>query len=468
MNWNPLKRERDLLDILHLLITIAIAVGGFMINQKQAELNRKFEREKAVQTFSDKIFEHLEQFKLNSAEKEAMVIDLLDIITESNISETGELSDTERRQLMPLRIALVTENDEILSHIGAAAAKRALWVKFAEFSGSAKVKLTAIRALEKLGRHGSKEGQNSDLMFSLTKILSISKDFSDLHSKAGATETLSSLVEIMDYEATRGIISSAKTDSLVIFKTYEFLFEERSNIKLAMNNVLNRKNDSLQIMYAKTDKAAAKLANLLKIPVVEETEVTEETSRIVAVDTVVINQVTQLTSENVSQRKSARIKLASSGRNAVEPLLKSLQNEDMKNKYLVRLGVAKSLYLMKQPVAIHDADDVAAVVDLIGDKQSEIRTNAAEFLMKLSDQQTVNLVYKKLKNTILEKKNGNAVYNAAVILGTWYRILPTAKPTKAEIKIFLINTKTALTSTGKGWNKTITVIDELSGKSERK
>ena len=465
MNWNPLKRERDLFDILHLLITIAIAVGGFMINQKQAELNRKFEREKAVQTFSDKIFEHLEQFKLNPAEKEAMVIDLLDIITESNISETGELSDTERRQLMPLRIALVTENDEILSHIGAAAEKRALWVKFAEFSGSAKVKLTAIHALEKLGRYGGKEGQNSDLMFSLSKILSISKDFSDLHSKASATQALSNLVEIMDYEATRGIISSSKTDSLVFFKTYEFLFEERSNIKLAMNNVLNGQHDSLQTMLVKTDKATAKLANLLKIPLVEETE---ETSRTVAADTVVINQVTQLTSEDVSQRKSARVKLASSGRNAVEPLLKSLQNEDTKNKYLVRLGVAKALYLMKQPVAIHDADDVAVVVDLIGDPRSEIRTDAAEFLMKLSDQQTVNLVYKKLQTIIREKKNGNAVYNAAVILGTWYRILPTAKPTKAEIKNFLVNTKTALTSNGKGWNKTITVIDELSSKSERR
>ncbi len=464
MNLNPFKRDRDLVDIFHLLVTLAIAVGGFLINQKQAELNRKLEREQATQVFADKVFEHVESLNLDEKDEEAMVIDLLDIITESNISKTGELSDTDRRLLMPLRIALVTGNAEILSHIGADKSKRELWVKFAKHSGSAKVKLTAIQALENLGRYGGKEGQNSDLLFSIDRILTLSRDLSSLENILITTQALVRLVDIMDYETMRFIISSSKNDSMIVAKIYEFLFEQRSNLELAKNSAESQIKNSLQAIVDNTDEATDKLADLLDFKIEEATMTKTKSIDELAVS--YADQIDQLNSNISDKRASARIKLASLGENAVKPLVASLRNDNLTDSYTLRLGVAKALSLMKQPVAIHDPDDVSSIVDLIGDSRKDIRLIASEFLMKLTDQTTVDLVYAELKERIQEKSNGNEVYNAAVILGTWLRVLPTDRPPKAELKTYLEKMKTDLGKEPGRWTRTIAVINELLGKVE--
>lgn len=464
MNWNPFKRDRDLVDIFHLLVTLAIAVGGFLINQKQAELNRKLEREQATQVFADKVFEHVESLTLSKKDKEAMVIDLLDIITESNVSETGKLSDTDRRLLMPLRIALVTGNAEILSHIGSDKLKRNLWINFAELSGSAKVKLTAVRALENLGRYGGKEGQNSDLLFSINSILTLSRDLSSLENKSITIQALVRLVDIMDYESMRYIISSSKNDSMTMAKVYKFLFEERSNLEDAKSSAENQTRDSLQTMIDRTDEATDKLADLLDFKIEEATMTRTKSLDEPAVS--YADQIDQLNSNISDKRESARVILASLGEKAVKPLVARLRNNNLADNYTLRLGVAKALSLMKQPVSIHDPEDVSLIVDLIGDSKKDVRLIASEFVMKLTDQKTVDLFYDELKERIREKSNGNEVYNAAVILGTWLRVLPTERPSKAELKTYLEKMKTDLGKEPGRWTRTIAVIDELLGKAE--
>ena len=95
--------------------------------------------------------------------------------------------------------------------------------------------------------------------------------------------------------------------------------------------------------------------------------------------------------------------------------MQSLKNS---SEYRVRLGVANSLNLMKQPVVIDNKDHIRSIVDLIGDSKAEIRKNTSSFLLKLTDSLTVNLVIDELKKTIQKRSNGNAVYNAAIILIT--------------------------------------------------
>ena len=449
MNWNLFKRERDLLDIFHVLITIGIAIGGFAINQKQAELNRKLEREGATQTFADQVFEHLGSLTLNAAEKQAMVIDLLDIITESNISKTGELSDVERRQLMPLRMALFTKNHEILSHIGADSSKRDLWVSFAERSGNAKVKMTAIRALENLGIYGSGE---HDLMFSLKKILSLGEELNDLNGYLLTNTALAHLVLSMDLETTRALIEASPSDSSAIVNVYNFLFKVSSGLQTALTGSVISEMDSLRESLDMVKAATNQLAELLDFNLGET-----QTREVGIVDPRLTYNIKKLKSEISSERKSARIALASYGEYSIEYLMKYLDNNP--DEYQVRLGVASALNLMQQPVIIDDEEYVHAIVGLIGDPKAEIRKESSRFLAKLSDAQTIDFVFEELKRVIEMRSNGNAVYNAFVVLISWNSLgIHAAK--KEGIRAFMRNERDILAK-DRRWSKTVTQIDNF-------
>ena len=457
MNWNLFKKDRDLLDIFHILITLSIAVGGFFINQQQAELKQKLDRESATQTFTDKVFKQLENLNLSPTEKEAMVIDLLDIITESNISKTGELTDVERRQLMPLRIALFTDNDEILTHIGADSAKRKLWVNFAERSGNAKVKKTAIRALENLGHYGA---GNTELFYSFRKILSLGQELNEWNGRLLALGALSSLVRNMDLESARGHLQKFQTDSLDLAGVYNFMFEESANVKTDLSSGTLLKSDSLNLVLSEIDEATRQLGELQGISVQMDAEAGTE-----QVDKLITSNIEKLTTDDSAERNSARVALAGLGENSIDALMQQLREHN--GEYRIRLGVARALNLMQQPVVLQNQENIKLVVDLIGDSKAEIRKNATEFLAKLTDQGMILQVYNELKSIIRARENGNAVFNALVILETWQQKKAITSPTKEEVLAFMRAEREKLVEIKPTWRKTIERIDQVLGRNEK-
>ena len=106
-----------------------------------------------------------------------------------------------------------------------------------------------------------------------------------------------------------------------------------------------------------------------------------------------------------------------------------------------------------------------AIVDLIGDDDPTIRMNASEFLMKIDDAPTVTKVRAELEAAIERRGSpgvpDNKVYYAAVVLGTWARILPDSqKEVRQSIKTSLLAARNRMGQEGK-WKNTVTVIDNL-------
>ena len=85
--------------------------------------------------------------------------------------------------------------------------------------------------------------------------------------------------------------------------------------------------------------------------------------------------------------------------------------------------------------------------------------------MKLYDEQSVTIVYENLKDIIeTERDNGNMLYNAVVVLGTWMRILPPPfEDTRASIRQDLEKLRTDLQQDEANWRKTLKLIGEMTG-----
>ena len=149
------------LTVLNLVVTIFIAVFAAIIDGRQKliaiqqdelkkSLDARVQMEGITQVYADKIFAHLADLKLEGSDHAGMVIDLCDMVTEANINAKA-YNDAKREQLIPLRMALLTGNDDILTNIGFAQDKRRLWVEFARQSRNDKVRATALRTLEGSG-----------------------------------------------------------------------------------------------------------------------------------------------------------------------------------------------------------------------------------------------------------------------------------------------------------------------------
>ena len=132
----------------------------------------------------------------------------------------------------------------------------------------------------------------------------------------------------------------------------------------------------------------------------------------------------KLYSDKTQERQDARTSLVSQGTVSLEPLLKMLQVGNMEPR--LRISLAYALDQIPQPVVVTDEQNIRVLTNLIGDDQREVRQYVSQFLMKLSDGNTVQM----LRRAILAiphteaAKTGDAVYNAVVILGTWIRVLP--------------------------------------------
>lgn len=172
-----------------------------------------------------------------------------------------------------------------------------------------------------------------------------------------------------------------------------------------------------------------------------------------------------LKSADVDVRRNARLQLAKGGAANVSPLLAALRADA--DNYRLKIGITFSLSKMSDAVSITKAEDASLLVRLAGDDDADVRQYASEFLMRLSDHESIKAVLPELQAAIDRERNapvanGNAVYNSVVILGTWMRTLPgSLSPEKAAIANYLKDLQPKLTAKA-NWDKTQALIKELN------
>jgi hypothetical protein len=493
---------------INLLATIVLAVLAFFFDHRQKaiertqneiktkleeqgkELENRTRQEAITQTYTDKIFAHLADLKLESADNAGMVIDLLDMITEANI-KAEPFKNAERQQLMPLRMALLTGNDDILTNIGFAPAKQKLWVDFARQSRNDKVRATALRTLGKIGAYGRGEAQLEELRFCISSIIDISEGFRRLATYDDACSAIDGLTDVIvkepilldDNELSalfkKVKIQIARAQSDMLRQPFpqpttsppahaaepprtSYRPESEGSLYLP---VANSESHPATILLAadvsrqlrQTDATLEKLGKLnlyeqTTRPLVTPSRDTDAKTR---------ELLKKLYSDSAQERLDARTALASQGTVALRPLLNMLQMGNLDPRLKVSLSYA--LYQMPPSAVISDARDIKLLTGLLGDDQAEVRQYISEFLMKLSDGDTVRAFHDALLAIPHDDvtKTGNAVYNAIVILGTWMRVLP---PELDDVKQKIREDLGRLGQefSGEQWKKTRQLIDEMN------
>jgi hypothetical protein len=191
--------------------------------------------------------------------------------------------------------------------------------------------------------------------------------------------------------------------------------------------------------------------------------------------------IPDLASANADKRHKARSDLALFGQNAVKPLLREVQKRDQTTSdpdYRTRLGVAVALQSMRQPIVL-DASDAYWVVSLLRSDDDQTRHAAAEFLMNLESDASVRNCFDALENVFYElcgspKDGGNAVINAAIIMGTWARNIapdtasrvPGTSMPQLALQTAKLWRKNFTDSKISDWGNTITALNDLIQRAE--
>jgi hypothetical protein len=169
--------------------------------------------------------------------------------------------------------------------------------------------------------------------------------------------------------------------------------------------------------------------------------------------------VKNLESTDTDIRRSARNKLAVIGQEAV-PSLMDVLNEKGGKVYRVRVGVVTALLLMKQPVVLTE-QQVPFVTNLLGDTDSTVRKNSANFLISETDPETLKSIIDELFSNFEPLDNANKVYNSVVVMG---ELAQRWKNHRDYIHNKLKDIKGLLESDRQPWRKSIMQIDKYIAK----
>jgi hypothetical protein len=203
-------------------------------------------------------------------------------------------------------------------------------------------------------------------------------------------------------------------------------------------------------------------------------------------------------SNDIAVRRKARLDLALFGQDAVSPLLdraskiRPLLEEVAKqpvnssdktthDDHLVRIGIAATLQLMRQPISL-DESDAYWVVDLLRAKDGQIRRSAEEFLMNLESGDSTRNCFDALETLFYElikspkSPQGDTVAGIAAIVGTWARNVPPEMVSRDPGKPFPTfalevskKWQSMLTTVDpKGWASVIATLDDLIARAEQR
>lgn len=423
-------------------------------------------------------------------------LSVLNIVADASGSKDGE-SDPHTRAFTPLNLAL------ILGEPGAVAAMDVKydflddWIAVACADNNERTRTTAIQALVGVCEKALHQGR-------LDIVVRCIEAINELFDLLPA--------EIKDDDSTKNVRNKANAARLQLaafFKRQEKLISKatippdvgkphpsketheatlRSYVKGAFEDVASDLQDTAQNLKAKLEKLKQGTEGVVDAQKTSEvkatlaqinaaltsatqsavdnatstqpqgsgsTSVTEGTSK--AVETLLGN----LKNADNSTRRKARSELALFAQSAVKPLLKELEEHYYANyepDYKARLGVASTLRLMRQPIAL-DRDDAYWVVSLLRSNDAETRNAASDFLMDLENDKAlrncfdaIEMVFWELCKTT-DKNEKDTIMNIAIIMGTWARVITSDTDSRELGKSF---PKLAL-ETVKLWKKELNI-----------
>jgi predicted Zn-ribbon and HTH transcriptional regulator len=452
LSWqqsNLQKKQADL-DIEQKKITVAQSE----IKTKQDELAYIVSTKAETEKWAERTLAYVEKLpSIPAAKKEAIIIDLLDAIALANASEQGA---TDRQKFLQTSswIALATGNVEALGLIGNANNQRDVWFNLATGSGDATVRTTAMEALARSSASKpleylkkiyelSEELNNNDILESaleqigrVVRVMERDPDPAQFREDDRIKPLVARLevlrTSLAASAATPGLEAKAAAErrstlqrqAQGVERALAFLRGSRAAIAVSDEDVrqITSARDTFNVLFNAWDaapdseKGKAALADAKAIlgklrpnnqldgkavfeALDEEIQQAEpgsaQLTKIRAVFDVK-SLIEGLKSTDTDTRRQSRQALANvNDPKATDQLLQELLAD--KTSYRVRLGVASALYQAKQLIVIVDKNHVRALVELIGDDDVLIRKYASESLMKLTDPETVKLVYDELQ-----------------------------------------------------------------------
>jgi hypothetical protein len=454
-------KRRDWIDWIQAVIVLGTAAVGLWLKvgqgalaknlddlkAKQAAIDLAASRERITSVFTDKLLSQIEKMDFNSdSAKEAFILELMEVDISAHLVESGGVDNAELQRvskecrLIPQRIALYKGNTEALS-----SHDQKDWLAYAQLSGSADVKRSAMQALTRLDQSEPKEQRRKVVSDSLETILLLSRNFGIDDVRIDALKAVQGAAEAMkddpaDLDGNPALLHVE--DSLRRLESHlssppptavtSSPDQEKSKTKDAIEEVIKTWDKLIDVGLAQPkDRVFGSVASY---PVTSEPTIVGDPS---ASPIPASTQKPQLDSNDPTERRSARQELA---KNDAETILGLLAKSNVSN--FVRVGVAKALSEVPGEVTLRNPDRVADLLDLLAVDDVSTRKYAAEFLMRLYDPQTVKLVHSKLSELIDAKRkmaspsvsDQNALFNSVVVLGTWMRVLPDSQSDE-KIKI---------------------------------
>ncbi len=419
------------------------------LNNQQFQLTHRVEQDKLVGQMVERVDKYLNMSKLEDEEKAIILISLIEIVTDTHLEEDQRNNRQEQAELVrgiPFYVALLSENNDALVTIGSKNDQDvSLWVKLAKQTSNTEVRLTAARALQEIFYLTEEEQTNKQTNISRATILN--------HFLALTPEW------------------PTKEEEQIFGKFSQELYDILKNVLENLSSEEVESNDELKKVVSRADKWIREweLANMPNIediakspekPVKEPFEIPQIIQQyrntLSEKDTEQIKTlIEQLKNNNTATRRSARSTLGALGQKAVPKLLSALEKEN--NVYRIRLGVVTALLLMEQPVTI-PPENIGQITELLGDNDSTIRTNTANFLIKLSEPKTQENVVESLIANLDDLTNENKVYNSVVVLGELKS--KVSNSVRKTIQEGLQTSRDNLSKDNSSWTNTIRQIEK--------
>jgi len=416
-------------------------------------LDVREKKEKVSKTFADVFLTTVlpdSQIKENPKHVQAL-LSILNIIAQASVSGTGD-SDSKARAIMPMHLALLMGQPGGLAAMDVDYRYVDDWVALALADDSHTVRVTAIQALTGICQKALRAGR----LEVVSKGVEAVNELLDLIPEDQATVRAPAV-------AARSQLASFITKQHQLLDAAELPHGDprtAENVKSKIRDALGNANvaaqetkTTLQAAYAKLEdstkpadvqqadtvkKNLAQIDAALKTAAQVTVEKAVETAKTSApnippstdlTEIAITKIIPDLASENADRRHKARSDLALFGQNAVEPLLREVENRAQANSvadYRTRLGVAVALQSMRQPIVL-DASDAYWVVSLLRSNDDQTRHATAEFLMNLESDASVRNCFDALEALFYELSespggtDGKTVVNIATIVGTWAR-----------------------------------------------
>jgi hypothetical protein len=477
-------------DLLHKILTgvlasATIVLGGYQfqlqhkLKVEQEALNQKVQNIQLVDQMLKRIEDYLDKYPdpkeenkglnkegnkgLNARDKTRIRISLLKLATEVHLAEAGK-ADPEKEDLgmaksekaekktqedrlreIPLIFALLSDDEEMLVTISTEPDDIGLWVEYARSAGDAKVQATAAGALERIAILTTDVFVQEKVINSLLELAADWQDPDINNPVIVALKNVLQRIDGEDLEETDRLAEAVNNAEVKInFLTIQ------SNTAAATKNNGDKENPEID------KQELIKQVNL----VFEKMQVRQES------DPEIKKLIKALEDDDKNIRRSARSKLGSVGASAVPLLLEALK--DKGTEYRVRLGVITAFLLMEPPVQIPEKQ-IQLVASLLGDLDSTVRKNTANFLIanlkaldkaKDSDQ-AIKSIVDALSVNLSKHDNANGVYNSVVVLGEVLKQMSETSTSARIIREQLIKAKGELGKEHpRAWQKTLSQVEK--------